>query len=224
MHHTPPPAPLIIQGAHFEFREPQPLPAAQTFIPNPPDRKEPELYKFWVYKDDKKVGLLTINKKSEGLGKRTNKAVFTDNIARVTKSPQMVFELAHFDIPIDAKQMLSSAYNLERDKEIATQYCLDFEQQYIEFVGSQFEYVAIPLPVVEFKAPIEAPQDEFLTKWENRPLAQCLISTEQQPETVISPTNKQKDGNITLDFVKKSPQMPIGGLCYPIKSGVVKID
>ena len=51
MHHTPPPAPLIIQGAHFEFHEPQILPTSETFIANPKERKQPEFYKFWVLKD-----------------------------------------------------------------------------------------------------------------------------------------------------------------------------
>lgn len=188
MFHTPtPPEPLIIQGAHFEFHEPQVLPTSETFIANPKERKQPEFYKFWVHKDGKNIGLLSISKKAEGLEIRTNKAVFTDNIARATKSPQMVFQLAQFDIPIDAKQMLNNAYHLERDKEIATKYCLDFERQYIEFVSSQFEYVAIPPPIVEYREPTDAEQDEFLTKWGNRPLAQCLcLPAEQQPQTTVT--------------------------------------
>lgn len=85
MHRTPSPAPLIIQGAHFKFHEPQPLPTAQTFIANPKDRKQPEFYKFWMHKDGKNIGLLSISKKAKGLEIRTNKAVFTDNIAHATK-------------------------------------------------------------------------------------------------------------------------------------------
>lgn len=181
-----PHAQLIIQGAHFEFREPQVLPAAQTFEPNSKERKQPEFYKFWVHKDGKNIGLLSISKKAEGLEIRTNKAVFTDNIARATKSPQMVFQLAQFDISIDAKQMLNNAYHLERDKEIATKYCLDFERQYIEFASSQFEYVAIPPIIIEYIKPTDAERDEFLTKWKNRPLAQCLcLPAEQQPQTIV---------------------------------------
>lgn len=188
MQHTPSPAPLIIQGAHFEFHEPQPLPTAQTFIANPPDRKQPEFYKFWVHKDGKNIGLLSISKKAEGLGIRTNKAVFTDNIARATKSPQMVFQLAQFDIPIDNKLMLNNAYNLERDKEIATKYCLDFEQQYIEFVSSQIKYIVIPPPT--FRELSQEEEAKFLAEWKERykgsPFPSVIISTEQQPQATAA--------------------------------------
>lgn len=186
MYYTPPPAPLIIKGAHFEFHEPQPLPTAQTFIANPPDRKQPEFYKFWVHKDGKNIGLLSISKKAEGVEIRTNKAVFTDNIARATKSPQMVFQLAQFDIPIDNKLMLNNAYNLERDKEIATKYCLDFEQQYIEFVSSQIKYIVIPPPT--FRELSQEEEAKFLAEWKERykgsPFPSVIISTEPPQATV----------------------------------------
>lgn len=152
MFHTPtPPEPLIIQGAHFEFREPQILPVSGDF-PNfkidANHKKDAETRNFYIFSkapNTEKIGLLVINQKEafKDFSPKV-KAVFIPNTpTQELEQPQIIFQLEQPKITsFDNNKAYDSAYHHERGEAIMKAFCLDFETQYMAIISRQFGQIS----------------------------------------------------------------------------------